>query len=348
MKTPMNYKLKYTNEDFQVTEVPLMPQFKLKKPYKVTYIWLQKSGLTTFDALEQLKNFFKLKFEDVANQGLKDEDAITEQIISIKKILNSKSVLAFNKKHTLKNKFSKIKHIIGYGLEPVKERMLHGNSFRIVIRNLENNLADNLLNYLAKNRYHYFINYYDNQRFGMPGGPYNTHLIGKAIVENDWQEAYKQIKMTENILPDIKVKNKNDDSFQAIFKSMNPKKIAFFVSSYNSFLWNIHTSSIIKKSTKSKNYLFENIGRLHLPVGQSFQCPYVCEVKGAEFLVDKFVSQPKMSKRNILVATTIYAHNLEEDEFHKNKKKIVLSFFLPTGSYATMIIKQLFLSFKNK
>ena len=32
-------------------------------------------------------------------------------------------------------------------------------------------------------RHHHFINYYDSQRFGMHGGPYNTHLIGEAIVK---------------------------------------------------------------------------------------------------------------------------------------------------------------------
>jgi len=52
MKSLENYKLKYVNEDFQVTEVSLTPKLVSKKPYKFTYLWLQKSGITTFDALE--------------------------------------------------------------------------------------------------------------------------------------------------------------------------------------------------------------------------------------------------------------------------------------------------------
>jgi len=39
-----------------------------------------------------------------------------------------------------------------------------------------------------------FINYYDNQRFGISGGPYNTHLIGKGIIEGNYREVLKQIK----------------------------------------------------------------------------------------------------------------------------------------------------------
>lgn len=140
-----------------MTEVSLMPNLTSQKPHRFTYIWIQKSWFTTFDILEQLKNFFKLSFEDVANQGLKDEDAVTEQLISIKKVLKDKDVIAFNKKYKSRKSFVTIKHIVGYGNEAIKERMLHGNLFRIVVRNLDNTIAENLLNYISNHRHHYFI-----------------------------------------------------------------------------------------------------------------------------------------------------------------------------------------------
>lgn len=148
MDKSLSYKLKCINEDFQVTEVSLMPSFISKGSRKFTYIWLQKSGFTTFEVLEQIKVFFKLSFEDVSCQGLKDEEAITEQLLSVKKVLSEKDIKAFNKKHTFKNKFAKIKYIVGYGEKPIKERALHGNAFKIVVRNLNSTFADNLLNYI--------------------------------------------------------------------------------------------------------------------------------------------------------------------------------------------------------
>lgn len=343
-----NYKLKCINEDFQVTGVSLMPSFSPKNSGKFTYIWLQKSGFTTFEALEQIKVFFKLSFEDVCSQGLKDEEAITEQLLSVKKALNEKDIKAFNKKHTFKNKFSKVKYIMGYGEKPIKERALHGNAFKIIVRNLNSKLADSLLDYIHNHKQLYFINYYDNQRFGMPGGPYNTHLIGKSIVKNNWKQAYEQLKITNNITEKIGSKIKNISDFKKVFESMNPKKVSFFVSAYNSFLWNAQASLVIKKHTKSRNCLFKNVGRLYLPTDYLFQCPHICEAGGYELIAENFSVQPKPNKRNLLVATNMYAHDLESDELHKNKKKIILSFFLPTGSYATMIVKQLFLSLKNK
>jgi len=321
MKNSLEYKLKCKNEDFRVTEVSLMPSFVLRGPRKFTYIWFQKSGFTTFEALEQIQTFFKLSFIDVCSQGLKDEDAITEQLFSVKKILNEKDIKAFNKKYSHKNKFSKIKHIIGYGEKPIKERALHGNAFKIVVRNLEPVLADNLLNYVLTHKQFYFVNYYDNQRFGMPGGPYNTHLIGKAIVKNNWKQAYEQLKITKNFTQKVKLKTNNNSVFKEIFNSMNPQKVSFFVSAYNSFLWNAQASLVVKKNTKSKKSFFENVGRLYLPSDYLFQCPHVCETGGYELIVENFSIQPTQNKRNLLVATNIYVHDLEPDELHKNKKK---------------------------
>lgn len=345
MKQPITYKIKCKNEDFQVTEVSLMPSLPSRKPHYFTYFLLQKSGYTTFDALEYIKNFFKLKFSDVASQGLKDEDAITEQLLSVKKILNKKAIVAFNKKYGKGEKHLRIKHIIGRGNEPVKERMLHGNSFRIVIRNLEHNVADNFLSHLAAHRHHYFINYYDNQRFGMPGGPYNTHLIGRAIVEKRWKRAFNHIKITNNVSLDFRKDTSNHKKF---FKTINPKKISFFISSYNSFLWNKHVSSLIKEGAKSRKHYFENVGHLYLPVKYSFQCPLICEANGYEFVEKTFITKPKAYSRNIVVGTTIYVNDLENDELHKGRKKLTVSFFLPTGSYATMIVKQIFLRLYEK
>lgn len=251
--------------------------------------------------------------------------------------------MAFNRKYAIGNKYFRIKHIVGYGKEPIRERLLHGNSFRIVIRNLGNRVANNLLAYLSTHRHHHFINYYDNQRFGMPGGPYNTHLIGEAIVKKDWERAFNHIKITNNISSDFLTKLENTFDYKEFFKTINPKKVSFFVSSYNSFLWNNRTSLLIKESTKSKKHQFENVGYLYLPTTRSFQCPHICEARGYEFVKEKFTVKRKINSRNIVVATTIYARDLENDDLHRGKKKLTISFFLPTGSYATMIIKQIFL-----
>lgn len=348
MAQQIQYKLKCLNEDFRVKEVSLSPKLESKGSSQYTYVLFEKSGLTTFDLMEQILDFFNLTFEDIGSQGLKDEDAVTEQLISIKKILSSRDISAFNKKHASKKEFSRMKHLIGYGNEPVKERLLHGNSFSIVVRNLKKNVATDLLNYISSDRHHYFINYYDSQRFGMPDGPYNTHLIGKAIVKNKWKEAMRHLQNSRNGSPDIAETPKKNDDFKKIFQRVNPKRVQFYISSYNSYLWNSTTSALIKKHVKSSRHNFENVGMLHVPNSNAFQCPHTCEIGGHEFSHETFSVSGKPYKRNILVLTTIYAGSIEDDDLHRNKKKLCLSFFLPTGSYATMIVKQVFLRIQNE
>lgn len=342
----MDYRLKTLYEDFQVTEVPLMPVLAAKRPYSYTYIWLEKSGLTTFAALGKIKDFFRLAYSDIRNQGLKDEDAVTEQLLSVKKVLTNTDAANFNKTFWKRKAKLRIKTIVGYGNEPVKERMLHGNAFRIVVRNIDARAALALVQYVSLSRHHYFINYYDDQRFGLPGGPYNTHLIGQALAEGNWQEAYQQVRLSGNILPG-KEKITGISDTKNFFRSFNPKKMAFFVASYNSFLWNKQASSLVQEQTRSKKFLFPNVGRLSLPSSREFICPQLCDISGYEFSEKSFSVKRAPYVRNLVVATTLYAHDIADDELHKKRKKVTLSFFLPTGSYATMIVRQLFLRLKK-
>lgn len=345
----MAYKLKAKNEDFQVFEVPLMPIMHPKKKSTYTYVWLKKSGFTTFEALDSLKEFFKLKFSDLANQGLKDEDAITEQLISIKKIIGEKERRDFNKKYSSKNKYFRIERMVGYGKTPVTEKILHGNSFRVTVRNLRTVEANKLTEHLKTEPFQSLLNYYDNQRFGMPGGPYNTHHIGSAIVHGDWQGALKHFKKTNNFFQLSKEYQKIEDP-EALFKTINPKKISFFVSAYNSFLWNRALSKEVVKKNSTKKYSFKNVGKLHLTVGAASesakQIPSVFRIKGYEFLTDKFLVRSKIISRIFAIKTVVYSDAVENDELHPGKKKVILSFFLPPGSYATMLIRQIFLRLK--
>ncbi len=103
-KKSCDFKIKTVNSDFIVDEVSLLPDFD-SKPKRYTYLWLKKSNYTTFDALDKIKTFFGLDYKDVAAEGLKDEDGITGQIISVKKKLSKKSVKDFNLAHDGGNTF---------------------------------------------------------------------------------------------------------------------------------------------------------------------------------------------------------------------------------------------------
>ena len=171
LKVP-EHKLKSKNEDFEVTEISLLPKFFKKGPY--TYLWIKKSGFSSFDVQDILRNFFKLESDDINIQGLKDEDGVTAQILSARRVLLSKDIHAFNKKWGKGHMYVLIERILGYGRNPVAERMLHGNLFNIVVRKLSPAIAERIYVKIARERFFSFVNYYDSQRFGVPGGSYNT------------------------------------------------------------------------------------------------------------------------------------------------------------------------------
>lgn len=67
-----NYKIKQIKEDFVVNEISLQPNFCHHNNSDFSYLWIEKRGMTTFDALDKIKKEFNLNQEGVSAQGLKD------------------------------------------------------------------------------------------------------------------------------------------------------------------------------------------------------------------------------------------------------------------------------------
>ncbi len=343
-----NYKLKCQPEDFEVTEVPVMPNMSKKEKSTYTYIWLRKTGLTTFDAQEEIGKFFEVNRADIGAEGLKDEDAITSQIISIKKILSDQEIAAFNQTYQSGAFSLTIQHVWGHGLQPVRARRLHGNSFKIIIRDLPQEAAQTLHDFCAANRHFTYVNYYDNQRFGMAGGPYNTPLIGQAIIEGNWPWAYDEYRKSGNAkganLPDLE----NEAACKSFFKSLDHRKVGFFVSSYNSRLWNQAASAAVAASTEGNPHYFDHVGDLFVPTHPVFKHPNLCTTSGYGISGPEFEVGPKQKQRNVAVTTCVYPLEIGPDELHPGQWQVKIEFFNPTGCYATMLIKQLILKKPNE
>jgi tRNA pseudouridine13 synthase len=338
------YKIKHTPEDFIVQEVSLLPKMNTAETQNATYtyILLNKKGYTTFEALDQIKFFFELKHSAVQAQGLKDEDGVTRQIVSVKKILNTTDIETFNHEYA-DDSFIAIDRVEGYGKNAVQPRNLHGNIFTVIVRNLEENVAKNLTDFYQSNRFITFINYYDKQRFGLAGGPYNTHLIGKAVIENDWVTAFSEFLKSGNgaSYPNISKHNPSCPiSCKNFFNTIDPHRLSFFISSYNSKLWNHEVSRCLEEITDGVYHTLEHVGDIFLPSYKTFSMPPVVSVPSFRFCKKTQTINTAQKSRNLSITTTIFPTDCKPDEYHKDKQRITLSFFLPTGCYATMAIKQ--------
>ena len=126
-----------------VSEISNIQTTLSQDKYKI--FLLEKKGYSTFDAIASLSSYLSIDQAEVGYAGLKDEDGITKQKISIpSNLINEKHVEAFNRKFIDRDKYMHITYI-GFTRKKIAINNLLGNSFKIRIRNMEKREVDYLL-----------------------------------------------------------------------------------------------------------------------------------------------------------------------------------------------------------
>ncbi|MBF0109954.1 MAG: tRNA pseudouridine(13) synthase TruD [Magnetococcales bacterium] len=333
--------LKCIHSDFRVVEVPLISPWTTNEG-EYTHVWLDKGGWTTFDAEKTIGAFFDLPVQEVGSAGLKDEDGITRQLCSVRRRLTTKDLEAFNTcfQPGTSGSFLRLHSIEGHSHHPIRPRNLFGNSFRIVVRNLNVATAGKIWDSLKSNIHFSMANYYDLQRFGLPGHPPTNHLIGESLVQRDRQRAQRLIEEAgEHIIP------KGNDLLEWLEKN-HPKILGFYVDAFNSMRWNT-LASLRFHATSSAGAPFRlgDLFDLWLPSDLS-QCAVepVLEYECHQWK-PKENTPPIRRRRPAVITTNIFADPPMDDALHPGRVALPVSFMLPTGGYATMLMRQLLLRF---
>lgn len=251
----LNNNLKNLREDFIVNECISLPIFE-NDIQKYTYVHLNKSGYTTFQAIDILSSFFSLKVSDFGYAGLKDEDGITEQTISIRGIYDEKVINYFNQtfnSDSNKSNFIKLS-LRGFGEKPIKIGSLHGNAFNLTVRNIDRDIVNQI--FINKKVNLLFINYYDIQRFGIPDEKKVSHIIGEHLINRNYEHAFNLLQ--QNGTPEgIAARSYNGDA-KGFFEELDINKKCFYKSSYSSFLWNQSISNDLKRiSNNLGGYIYQ-------------------------------------------------------------------------------------------
>lgn len=338
MRTISCPKIKTINSDFQVSEIPLLgnlfPDNKKFSRYK-----LKKSSYTTFQSLQYISRYFNIDVTDIGFAGLKDEDGISEQFISIHHDLPLAHLEMFNKKYFQnKEKFIElIKH--DYQSEKIKIGQLLGNQFKIIIRAIDERMLEIFTN--NKKLSFLFINYYGTQRFGLANSEKNTHHIGRYIIEQDYLKAINILSRYPDELgcqareSHINTVNKAKQFFDQINKNI----VAFYQSSYYSYQWNQKIKKIIlNNKLKYYNhndagieyYFLEPDGFKQLPTF----LPYIRVVNNDGRY------QEQSLNRNTYIQLNIVVNRVFKDTLHEEHWACEINFFLPSGTYATMAFSQ--------
>ncbi|KAF6243674.1 tRNA pseudouridine(13) synthase TruD [Nitrosopumilus sp. b1] len=171
-------KIKQKPEDFHVYEViSKKSESQIKYDSGFAVFKLKKQGIDTNHALNSIQRLTGLRLKAL---GLKDANAVTEQyVISLKSMSTAKPFES--SKFTLTP--------IGYSKKPLSKKDMIGNKFKIKISHANSSLTD-------FDEYDKILNFYGYQRFGSTRPV--THLIGKAIIQNDWPSAVDYILSYES------------------------------------------------------------------------------------------------------------------------------------------------------
>lgn len=248
-------KIKIFPEDFQVSEVisdKTIKQISDTGDYAVYK--LKKKNIDTNHALT---NVFQKTGLRLKSLGLKDAFAITEQFV------------CSNKKGKFINSFSTAKYSIeniGFVKKPLSKKNMIGNHFKIKI----NDCKEGISNFKD---YEKILNFYGYQRFGSKRPV--THLIGKAIVQRNFEKAIDLIlsftspfdsKENNEIREKLNDKSNYSKYFDQLPSQMDVERIVlktmmetndpqtairsipislrrFYVQAYQSFLFNCTLSS---------------------------------------------------------------------------------------------------------
>lgn len=249
-------RIKTRPEDFIVDEVPL---YAASGEGTHTYFRIEKTGLATMQAVQQIARTLGRPPYDIGYAGLKDADAVTRQWLSVEHVdperVRSLEVARIG--------------VLEVGRHGNKLRLGHlaGNCFRIKLRDVDAGRVGQVRAMMDVLTRRGVPNYFGAQRFGARG---DTWMIGRAFLRGDYAEAlslmlgrpgprdYGQVRRARELFeqgdyegaartwpyPFFNEKRlcrmviKYKGNAERIFRSVDKQMRRFYVSAYQSQLFN--------------------------------------------------------------------------------------------------------------
>jgi tRNA pseudouridine13 synthase len=317
------YQIKQNPEDFLVEEIP---KDLALDGGDYTYFILEKKNWNTRDAVKAIASKLGVKDKYFNVAGIKDKKAITKQYISVFKVNPQKL-------ENLKIKDIKIT-VLGKGKERLKLGQLLGNKFMIRVKGVEK----------EPKKISFIENYYDDQRFGG-----KNKILGKALVKKEYRKACFSLR----------IRWEGRDYIGSLRK-LGKHILRIYVNSYQSYLFNRALEEYLR--TKYKKYCLadysqgtfvfsdEQIKNEKIPL-VGFLTNF--ENKEIEKIYKTLMKEEKIKKEDFLIRE-IPELNSEGNERNllvevkdleikkEDKTTYMVSFTLPPGSYATIVIKKMF------
>lgn len=373
---PRGY-LKLWPQDFIVEEISILDDvqtindgdfFNKNKTFSekdpTIYATLVKCKLPTFEATKEIASHLGIETQKIKSAGIKDTDAITSQLISIRGSSAEKLKKVTSKHYFLKNVYS--------GKGSIEVGSLEGNKFTILIRTDPDFNRQEFEKNLENIKKHGFYNFFYTQRFSNPRfinwfwgllvlkGDYRNAILSflcsdgireisyfknirTKIKENfsKWDKVLNTIEPFPSILQNeikvVKYLQKNPQDFVGALKQIEGQ-VQLWVFAYGSLLFNRKISEYISSGNpvpKKLPLILNNDKRDWLPYADFLK------EDGIGYIPIKnltpFYRVIQWKKREVETLKKVQIHKIEF-----LPEGVVMNFSLDKGCYATTFLAHLF------
>ena len=351
------YQLKQIPGDFVVKEIPQLDFQEKRAPRgKYLYFQLRKKNKNTLEAVQSLARAWSIPEKCIGFAGSKDKRAVTEQVCSVLCAGREK----FMQKKIMETEIKDM-HLIflGFGNTPISLGDLQGNAFEIVIRNLEDQEIPRFVSFIP--------NYFDEQRFGK-----ENIALGKFLLKKIFSEVVNILKngqckenyRCKEYLP------QHPHDYVGALKTVPLRLLRLYLNAYQSYLWNETLAGFLRGKSSVATEISYSQGKfifskdifpeLEIPIvgfdyarkkNEKTEEIIASLMQKEEITPEDFIIKqiPQLTlegemRKAFVEVKELMIGNAEEDEFHVEKKKVKVSFALPKGSYATMVIRAMMTS----
>ncbi len=327
--------IKNFQHDFIVEE-----KIKINREGEYPLYILEKSNVSTLEAVRLIARLFNIHPADIGFAGLKDKFGITKQYITLIK-RDFPEILCLKKQN---GKWIKTRRInlfkesgfcikkVGKHYKKLEIGEIEGNHFKIKIRGLNSRLIKNIQKNVETVRHFGFPNYFGEQRFGTLKGqkdfilPFLLKEDYNKVVEiylknkgyhgkpGNWEEIYRKLRN--------RLETYEKDFILGLKRGLKPEKALrilpknvrlMFNFSFQSFLWNIYLSRYIKEKYQYKSVNFINNWKLNFYT-------YVYDIDYLKNLTVPFTGKDIKITDPILeevINRTLKEHRIKESDFEK-------------------------------
>ena len=159
-------QIKQLPEDFEVEEIPA---YEPSGQGEFLYLWIEKRDMGAEYFFRQIARRLDIPVNEVGSAGMKDRHALTRQMISV-------PASAENRLNDVEGDGIRVLKVSRHS-NKLRPGHLHGNRFRILIRNVDS--TSQLPALIERLRSFGLPNYYGPQRFGRDG---ETVQLGLALL----------------------------------------------------------------------------------------------------------------------------------------------------------------------